>query len=74
MSNDYEYYKTYDDDAKGDINLEGQIRDWFWTMELMIEFIKSNKPEILDSFIEIIQTKYSKELTGEGEPEDDPDK
>ena len=62
MTGSYEYYKTYDDDAKGNVNLEEQIRDWLWNMDLMIEFIKSNRPEILDSFLKICETKYSNEL------------
>lgn len=62
MTNDYEYYGTYDPDATGDIDLEDGIRDWLWTAGLMFEFISAEKPEILDAFLEKIESKYSNEL------------
>ncbi len=62
MIDNYEYYKTYDTQAKGKINLETQFCDWLWTIDLMFEFIASNKPEILDTFLENVEAKYSTEL------------
>ena len=40
MPDDYEYYSTYDENASGDIPLAERIREWLWTYELMIDFIK----------------------------------
>lgn len=62
MNPEYEYYGTYSENALGDINLEGQIRDFIWTMELMFDFVKNDKPEILDAFLEKIDGKYAMEL------------
>ncbi|MHA2085266.1 MAG: L-2-amino-thiazoline-4-carboxylic acid hydrolase [Candidatus Thorarchaeota archaeon] len=62
MTDNYEYYKTYDAEAKGEINLEEQFSDWLWSMDLMFEFIESNKPEILDTFSKNVEAKYSHEL------------
>lgn len=62
MSPEYEYYGTYSEDAAGEISLEGQIRDFLWTMELIINYVKNNKPEIIDTFLEKIDNKYTKEL------------
>ena len=64
MNPEYEYYGTYDEGASGDVNLEGQIRDFLWTMELMFDYISSKKPEILESFLEKVDGKYTKELEG----------
>ena len=62
MNIKYEYYGTYSEDASGDINLEGQIRDFLWTMELMFDYVEKNKPEIRDAFLEKVREKYSIEL------------
>jgi hypothetical protein len=62
MTDNYEYFGTYDPKAKGDINLEEQIRDWLWTMELMFEFVSESRPEILDEFLKRIQASYSEDL------------
>jgi hypothetical protein len=62
MNPEYEYYGTYDENASGYINLEGQIRDFLWTMELMFDFVESNKPESLDTFLGKIDGKYTMEL------------
>jgi len=64
MSPEYEYYGTYNDDASGDVGLEGQIRDFLYSMELMFSYIESSKPDILESFLEKVDGKYSKELEG----------
>ncbi|MCK5239616.1 MAG: hypothetical protein KAR33_08725 [Candidatus Thorarchaeota archaeon] len=64
MNPEYEYYGTYTESASGDVNLEGQIRDFLLTMELMFDYIESNKPEILESFLEKVDGKYTKELEG----------
>ena len=64
MNPEYEYYGTYDDNAAGDVNLEGQIRDFLWTMELMFDYVEKNKPEILDAFLESIDGKYTRDLEG----------
>lgn len=63
MTDNYEYYKTYDEDAKGEINLKDQICDWLWTMDLMLEFIETTRPEIFQTFLDSIETKYANELT-----------
>ena len=62
MAQDYEYYGTYDENATARINLTAQVQEWLWTTELMLEFIRINIPEILDSFVEKVQKKYSSEL------------
>jgi hypothetical protein len=62
MNPDYEYYGTYTESASGDINLEGQIRDFLWTMELMFDHVKASRPEILDQFLMKIDERYRKEL------------
>jgi hypothetical protein len=64
MNPEYEYYGTYDDDASGEVNLEGQIRDFLWTMELMFDYIESNRPGILEEFLEKVEGKYARELEG----------
>lgn len=64
MDLEYEYYGKYNEDASGDINLEGQIRDFLWTMELMFDYIKSTRPEIYDKFLEKVEGKYARELEG----------
>ena len=64
MNPEYEYYGTYDENASGDVNLEGQIRDFLWTMELMFDYVESNKPEIIESFLEKVDGKYMNELEG----------
>ncbi len=62
MTDNYEYFGTYDVDAKATIDLEEQIRDWLWSAELMVEFISVDRPEILDTFLKIIEAKYSNDL------------
>jgi hypothetical protein len=62
MVDSYEYYGTYDPDAKAEVNLEAGIRDWLWTMDLMFEFIKNEKPKMLDRFSKDVVNKYSKDL------------
>ncbi len=62
MNPEYEYYGIYDEDAVTKVNLDQQIRDWLWNTELMLEFISITKPEILDSFIERLHTRYSNEV------------
>ncbi|MFX0107843.1 MAG: L-2-amino-thiazoline-4-carboxylic acid hydrolase [Candidatus Hodarchaeota archaeon] len=64
MNQEYEYYGTYDENATGEINLEKQIRDWLWTMELMFEHIERTKPEILETFLKNVEGKYTTELEG----------
>jgi len=64
MNQEYEYYGKYDENAAGEVNLEGQIRDFLWTMELMLDYVGNNKPEIIDEFLEKIDGKYTKELEG----------
>ncbi|MHA1958625.1 MAG: L-2-amino-thiazoline-4-carboxylic acid hydrolase [Candidatus Thorarchaeota archaeon] len=64
MNPEYEYYGKYDEDAAGEINLEGQIRDFLWTMELMFGYIGINRPGILEEFLEQVEGKYAKELEG----------
>jgi hypothetical protein len=64
MDPEYEYYGTYDEDASGEINIEGQIRDFLWTMELMFDYVESNRPEILEEFLETIDGKSVRELEG----------
>ncbi|MHA2423845.1 MAG: L-2-amino-thiazoline-4-carboxylic acid hydrolase [Candidatus Thorarchaeota archaeon] len=62
MSPEYEYYGTYTDSASGDVNLEGQVRDFLWTMELIFDYVKISKSEILDEFLKKIEEKYVQEL------------
>ncbi|MHA2142464.1 MAG: L-2-amino-thiazoline-4-carboxylic acid hydrolase [Candidatus Thorarchaeota archaeon] len=62
MDSEYEYYGTYNEDATGEINLEGQIRDFLWTIELMFDYVERNKPEILKKFLKEVAGKYSTEL------------
>ncbi len=62
MRPEYEYYGTYSENASGEINLEGQIRDWLSTMELMFSYIERNRPEILEEFLEKVEGKYVREL------------
>ena len=62
MTEDYEYYGTYDPDASGQVTLEDGIRDWLWTAGLMLEYINSEKPDILDTFLEYVERKYFMEL------------
>ena len=62
MTGSYEYYNTFDENATGEINLEEQVYDWLWTIELMIEFIKKMKPEILVTFLDAVETKYTMDL------------
>ncbi|MHA2134981.1 MAG: hypothetical protein ACW99J_14060 [Candidatus Thorarchaeota archaeon] len=61
MTDNHEYYRTYRPDAKGEINLDEQITDWLWTMDLMFEFIETNKPEILTAFLKNVEERYSEE-------------
>ena len=62
MNPEYEYYGTYSENASGEINLEGQIRDWLSTMELMFSYIERNRPEILEEFLEKVEGKYVREI------------
>ena len=62
MNPEYEYYGTYNENAAGDINLEGQIRDFLWSMELMFDYVENNRPEIRDTFLDKIDEKFAKEL------------
>ena len=62
MKPEYEYYGKYDEEAAGDVNLEGQVRDFLSTMELMLDYVKNTNPEINDEFLEKVNGKYSKEL------------
>ncbi|UCE10838.1 MAG: L-2-amino-thiazoline-4-carboxylic acid hydrolase [Candidatus Thorarchaeota archaeon] len=62
MTLEYEYYGKYDEKASGDVNLEGQIRDFLFSMELMFDYVESTKPEIMDAFLEKIERKYRNEL------------
>lgn len=62
MTLEYEYYANYDPDSSGEVNLEGHILDWLRTMELMVEFVKFGKPEILDLFLETVAGKYRSDL------------
>ncbi len=65
MSPEYEYYGTYDENAKTKVNLDEQIRDWLWTAELMFDFISTNRPEIFNSFMEKLHAKYTSDLEGD---------
>jgi hypothetical protein len=63
MIEDYEYFGKYDEEnSKSEMNLEDQIREWLGTMELMFDYINSNKPDILNKFLNIVEAKYSKEI------------
>ena len=62
MTLEYEYFRPYDPDCGDEINIEGQIRDWLWTMDLMLEFVNVEKPEILREFITKITSKYENDL------------
>ncbi len=62
MTDSYEYYGTFDSDAKEEIDLDEQVRDWLWTTDLMIEFVSSHKRDILESFLKRVETKYSNEV------------
>ena len=55
MIPEYEYYGTYDEVAGGEIDLEGQIRDFLWVMEMMFDYIES---------MEKVEEKYLRELEG----------
>lgn len=62
MNSEYEYHGKYTHSASGDINLEGQIRDFLRTMELLFDYVKMSKPEIFEDFSKKIEEKYTKEL------------
>ncbi|MHA2230579.1 MAG: L-2-amino-thiazoline-4-carboxylic acid hydrolase, partial [Candidatus Thorarchaeota archaeon] len=64
MDPDYEYHGKYDEGASGEINLDGQIRDFLWTMELMFDYVERNKPGILEEFMGKVEGKYARELEG----------
>ncbi|MHA2152020.1 MAG: L-2-amino-thiazoline-4-carboxylic acid hydrolase [Candidatus Thorarchaeota archaeon] len=64
MSPEYEYYGSFDENASGEVNIEGQIRDFLLTMEIMFDYIESDRPEILEDFLEKVEVKYAKELEG----------
>jgi len=64
MSPEYEYYGTYDEDASGQVNLDGQVRDFLKTMGLMFDFINQIRPEILEEHLQNVADKYEKELEG----------
>ncbi|MFX0108432.1 MAG: L-2-amino-thiazoline-4-carboxylic acid hydrolase [Candidatus Hodarchaeota archaeon] len=62
MSLDYDYYGNYDPDCGDEIDLEGQIRDWLGTMDLLAKFVNIEKPEILDLFVAKVASKYKSDL------------
>lgn len=62
MPLDYEYYGKYDPGASDEVDFESQVRNWFWTMNLMFEFVKDEKNEIFDAFIEMVADRYRSEL------------
>ena len=64
MNPKYEYYGNYTEEASGEINVEGQIRDWLKTTELMFNYIESKKPEIREEFLEKVRRNYERELKG----------
>ena len=66
MKLEYEYYGygKFDDDTGDKLNLETQICSWLREMELMINFVKNTKPEILEAFLEKIESKYLTEFEG----------
>ncbi|MGY5858411.1 MAG: L-2-amino-thiazoline-4-carboxylic acid hydrolase [Candidatus Thorarchaeota archaeon] len=64
MIPEYEYYGKYTEDAAGEINVEGQIRDWLQTMELMFDYIESTRSEIREEYLEKLESKYVGELEG----------
>ncbi|MHA2164046.1 MAG: L-2-amino-thiazoline-4-carboxylic acid hydrolase [Candidatus Thorarchaeota archaeon] len=64
MNPEYEYYGTYNEDARGEVDLERQIRDWLWTMDLMFDYIESSRPGIIEEFLETVERKYVRELEG----------
>ncbi|MHA1135852.1 MAG: hypothetical protein ACTSSE_05130 [Candidatus Thorarchaeota archaeon] len=65
MTLDYEYFRPYNPDCGDEINYEGQIRDWLKNMDLMFEFVSTEKPEILDEFLRKIASKYESDLENE---------
>ncbi len=64
MTLGYEYYGKYDDNAGDKINLEVHIRDWLQEMELMLDYIEINLPEILVPFTKQVVSRYKVELDG----------
>ncbi|MFW9848602.1 MAG: L-2-amino-thiazoline-4-carboxylic acid hydrolase [Candidatus Thorarchaeota archaeon] len=64
MIPEYEYYGTYHENASCKINLEEQIHEFLWNIELMFDYIETNKPEILESFREKVENKFTEELEG----------
>ncbi len=64
MKLDYEYYGSYDENAGDKVNLELHIRLWLQEMELMFDYIKKNKADILESFLERVESKYLSEFEG----------
>ncbi len=64
MIPEYVYYGNYDQNAMTKVNLNQQIRDWLWTMGLLLDFIDARKPNILDSFVERLDARYSREVEG----------
>jgi len=62
MTLEYEYFEPYDLDCGDEIDLEGQIREWLWTMDLMLEFVSTQKSDILDTFLEKVASKYESDL------------
>ena len=62
MNPEYEYYGSFTEDASGEVNLEGQIRDFLLPVELMLDYIKNNSPGILEEFLEKVEGKYAQEL------------
>ncbi|MFW9927724.1 MAG: L-2-amino-thiazoline-4-carboxylic acid hydrolase [Candidatus Thorarchaeota archaeon] len=64
MSPEYEYYGMYDENTSGQVNLDGQVRDFLLTMELMFDFIRRSRPEILEKHLQKVADKYAKELEG----------
>jgi hypothetical protein len=65
MPLDYDYYGNYDPDSGDEIDIEGQIRDWLGTMDLLVKFVSNKKPEILDSFVAEVACKCKSELSSQ---------
>ncbi len=64
MNPEYEYYGVYNEDASGTINLEAQVRDFLWPIDLMFDYIEREKPEILQEHLTKVEGKFVKELEG----------
>jgi hypothetical protein len=64
MKLEYEYYGTYDDNAGDKINLEIHIRSWLREVELLFEYVAKTKPDILETFLMKVESKYLGEIEG----------